>query len=267
MLSSMPPSSLPLSNWFVVSLRPVGQHRRLLRAAKALGADGLSLPGLRLAAREDTPTRVALGCALQCAQVIFTSPAAVRFAVRLRMLAPDARIGAPQTVFALGATTRAALLRSGIADVVVPLQATSESLLALPELMEVRGARIGVVTAPDGRGLLAQRLRERGATLAIAEVYARTPARLDRRHSRRLLGARGHGAACVTSAESLRNVLAALPDDSRSMLLDCVAVVSSERLDAMAHAEGFPTVIRADAPTPRSMLDTLCAHASQRGFR
>lgn len=263
----MPPSYLPLSNWFVVSLRPVGQHRRLLRAAEALGADGLSLPGLRLAAREDTPTRVVLGSALQGSHVIFTSPAAVRFAVRLRMLAPDAPIRAPRTVFALGATTRAALRRAGIADVVVPSRATSESLLALPELASVRGLRIGVVTAPGGRGLLAQRLRERGARLAIAEVYARAPARLNRTHSLRLLAARGHGAVFLTSAESLRNVLAALRDDARAALLRCVAVVSSERLAAIARATGFPTVIRADAPTPRVLLDALCAHASQQGFR
>lgn len=262
----MPPSYLPLSNWLVVSLRPVGQHRRLLRAAKALGADGLSLPGLRLTAREDTPTRDALGFALQCSQVIFTSPAAVRFSVRLRMLEPDARKSAPPTVFALGATTRAALRRAGIAEVVVPSQATSESLLELPELTSVRGIRIGIVTAPDGRGLLAQRLRERGATLAIAEVYARMPARLDRTHARRLLDARGRGAVCVTSAEALHNVLAALPDDARAALRRCVAVVSSERLAALARAAGFPTVIRADTPTPRGLLDALCAHASQRGL-
>jgi len=263
----MPPSYLPLSNWFVVSLRPVGQHRRLLHAAKALGADGLSLPGLRLAAREDTPTRVVLGSALQCAQVIFTSPAAVRFAVRLRMLPPDAPMGEPRTVFALGATTRAALHRAGFADVVVPSQATSESLLALPGLASVRGMRIGIVTAPDGRGLLAQRLRERGAALVIAEVYARMPARLDRTHARRLLDARRHGAVCVTSAEALGNVLAALPDAARAALLRCVAVVSSERLEAIARAAGFPTVIRADAPSPRALLDALRAHASQRTFR
>ncbi len=259
----MPPSSLPLSNWFVVSLRPVGQHRRLLRAAEALGADGLSLPGLRLMAREDTPTQVTLDAALECARVIFTSPAAVRFTVRMRTLGAKPR----QVVFALGEATRTALRRAGIAEVTVPPLATSESLLALPELASVRGARIGIVTAPDGRGLLAQYLREHGATLAIAEVYARMPARLNRAHSQRLLDTRGHGAVCVTSAEALHNVLAALPHAARAALLRCIAVVSSERLLAIARDAGFQTIIRADAPTPRALLDALCTHASQRGFR
>jgi uroporphyrinogen-III synthase len=264
----MPLSSSPLSGWFVVSLRPVGQHRRLLRAAMALGASGLSLPGLRLTAREDTPTRVALDAALGCARVIFTSPAAVRYAVRLRTLAPDAqRTRTPRHVFALGAGTRTALRRAGIANALVPQQAISESLLALPGLASLSGTRIGLVTAPDGRGLLAQQLRERGATVDIAEVYAREPARLGRSHAQRLLDARDHGAVCVTSAEALRNVLIALPDAARAALLDCVAVVSSERLDAIARDAGFVSVIRADGPSPRELLDALCAHAKQRRFR
>ena len=258
----MPLSSPPLSGWFVVSLRPVGQHRALLRAAVAAGADGLSLPGLRLKAREDTPSCVALDAALRCPRVIFASPAAVRCAVRLRML----RQRPHQRVFALGDGTRAALRREGISDVLVPLQATSESLLALPELASVRDARIGLVTAPGGRGLLAQTLGERGATLAIAEVYAREPARLNRAHARRLLDARGRGAVCITSSEALRNVFAALPDAARAKLLDCAAVVSSARLHAIAADAGFAVVIRADGPTPRDLLQALCIHANPRRF-
>jgi len=218
---------------------------------------------MRLTAREDTPTRTALDVALQCSRVIFTSPAAVRHAVRLRMLNPDGQNARIRQIFALGGTTRTALRRAGIAQVLTPRHATSEELLALPDLASVAGARIGVITAPEGRGLLAQRLRDSGATLAIAEVYARTPARLNATHAKRLLNARGSGAVCVTSAEALRNVLGALPEDARAALLRCVAVVSSERLDVCTREAGFQTVVRADAPTPGSLLAALTAHASQ----
>jgi uroporphyrinogen-III synthase len=268
MRSSMPPSSLPLSNWFVVSLRPVGQHRLLLRAAQVLGAHGLSLPGLRLAAREDTPTCKALDIALDCQRVIFTSPSAVRFSVRLRTLKPQtphARI--QQRVFALGTATGSALRRAGMANVTVPAQATSEGLLALPDLQSVQGRDIGIVTAPGGRGLLAQGLRERGARLAIAEVYERAPARLSRSHIRHLIDAHGRGAVCVTSAEALRNVIAALPGDALAVLMRCVAVVSSPRLEAIARDAGFHTTIRAQAPTPRGLIDALSTYASGQGFR
>ncbi|MEO7477920.1 MAG: uroporphyrinogen-III synthase, partial [Lysobacteraceae bacterium] len=166
----MPRSSPPLSGWFVVSLRPVGQHRPLLRLAERLGAEGISLPGLRLTAREDTPTRTALDAALRCSQVIFTSPAAVRSAARMHVLHARPH----QSVLALGAGTQAALRRVGIADVLVPPHASSESLLALPELASLSGARIGIVTAPGGRDLLAGAMRERGAIPVIVHVYART---------------------------------------------------------------------------------------------
>jgi uroporphyrinogen-III synthase len=264
----MPPksrslSSPPLSGWFVVSLRPVGEHRALLHAARVAGATGIALPGLRLRAREDTPTRVALNAALRCPRVIFTSPSAVRSAVRLRTLQTRPR---PQ-IFALGEGTRTALRRAGIADVRVPDEANSERLLAMTDFESVAGARIGLVTAPGGRGLLARRLRERGATLAIAEVYAREPARLNRGHADALLAVHGRGAVCVTSAEALRNVFDALDDRGRTRLLECVAIVSSARLHAIARDAGFARVIDAAGPEPRALIRALAAHAEPQRFR
>ncbi|MBS0213035.1 MAG: uroporphyrinogen-III synthase [Proteobacteria bacterium] len=264
----MPPSVLPLSKWCVVSLRPVGQHARLLRAAQALGACGVPLPGLRLAAREDTPTRHALDSALTADSVIFTSPAAVRYARRLLPQLPtgDGSQGSPRR-FALGAATAAALLRAGGGRAIIPPRTDSEALLALPELGEVRGRRIGLVTAPGGRGLLAAALRERGAALCVAEVYERRPARLGLAHVRRFMAAPDQGAACVTSAEALDNVLAMLPDAARTKLLRGVAVVSSARLAAFARTRGFATTVLASAPAPRDMLAALVEHVSAQRIR
>jgi uroporphyrinogen-III synthase len=267
MPSSMPPSSPPLSGWYVVSLRPVGQHRRLLSAAAAAGAATLSLPGLRLAAREDTPTRAALDTVLRCRNVIFTSPSAVRFAVRLRTLSDPASLRPGQRFFAMGEATRAALKRHGIADAEIAQPATSEGMLASPFLRDIRSQRVGLVTAPGGRGLLAETLRERGATLAVAEVYERAPARLNRAHAERLLRARGQGAVCITSAEALRNVLAALPEAARSRLLEAVAVTPSARLEAAAREAGFGRFARAPGPTPRALVAGLVAHAMGQRFR
>lgn len=256
-----------MANWFVVSLRPVGQQRALLRAARTLGAAGIALPGLRLAAREDTPTRTALDSALAAEFVIFTSPAAVRFARRLlgQGSAAAGRLSMPRC-FALGAATASALRRLGAA-VELPARADSEALLALPDLRDVRGRRIGLVTAPGGRGLLAAQLRERGAELALAEVYERRPARLSRRHLDALRAARGSGALCLTSAEAMANVLAALPANASARLRELVVLASSERLRALAHAAGFGTVLVAAAPTPRALLERLVAHVDGRRFR
>lgn len=238
----------------------------MLRAARALGATGVAVPGLRLAAREDTATRAALDSALAAEFVIFTSPPAVRFAMRLRM--ETATSWHPSSrVFALGAATAAALRRAGVGDVVVPARADSESLLALAQLENVRDRSIGLVTAPGGRGLLAPRLRAGGAQVVVAEVYERRPPRLTARHRQALLTTGGHRAVCITSGEALANVLGALASDARTQVLAAVAVVSSARLRDVAAAAGFREIILAEATTPGALLAALVVHARGRGFR
>ena len=252
-----------MSGWFVVSLRPVGQHATVRRAALEWGASTISLPGLRLRAREDAITRRALADALNCERVIFSSPAAVRSATPLQSLAT---IRKPM-VLAVGRGTSAALRRAGICAVLTPAAETSEGLLALPELRHVAGVSIGLVTAPGGRGLLATTLRARAADLRIAEVYTREPARLTRRHSEALLDAKGSGALLLSSAEALANVLAALPVTARQRLFECLVVVSSERLAGIARDAGFARIVPATSASPRAMLNALAAHAKSASFR
>jgi len=275
----MPQAPLPLSGWFVVSLRPVGRHAAVRRAALEFGAATISLPGLRLRAREDAPTRRALADALDCERVIFTSPAAVRSATPLQTLATvRKRAVAERVVLAIGRGTAATLRLAGVDAVTTPETETSEGLLALPELRHVAGARIGLITAPGGRGLIASTLAAHGADLRIAEVYAREPARLTRRHIEALLDATGSGALLLSSAEALANVLAALPDAARARLLDCTVIASSERLADVARAAGFirfpvardagfKRIAMAVSAQPRELLAALAAHAKSQRFR
>ncbi len=146
------------------------------RAAAALGARILPLSTLRLAALD---AGVALAAALACDLIVFTSPASVRFAARQ----PPLRSRPGQRWLAVGAGTAAALRRSGVRDVVAPDgRADSESLLALPALEHVAGRDIGLITAPGGRGVIAETLAHRGARLHLAPVYRReaAPPRRDR---------------------------------------------------------------------------------------
>lgn len=247
----------------MVSLRPVGQHTAVRRAALKLGASTISLPGLRLRTREDRITRLALTAALDCERVIFSSPAAVRAAARLQTLSTVRK----PVLLAIGRGTAAALHRAGLAAAITPQPETSEGLLALPQLRHVDGATIGLVTAPGGRGLLAPALHARGAKVRVAEVYAREPARLTRRHFEALLNANGTGALLLSSAEALANVLAALPTTARRRLLDCLVVASSERLAGIARAAGFTRIVPATGASPRELLAALVAHAKSQRFR
>src|SRR5690606_29004115 len=95
--------------------------------------------------------RGSLRQALAAPRVVFTSPAAVAAAASLQPLRPRAT----QAWVAVGAGTAQALRRAGAGDIRSPRRMDSEGLLALPQLREVQGLDVGLVTAPGGRGVIA----------------------------------------------------------------------------------------------------------------
>ncbi|HKT41735.1 MAG TPA: uroporphyrinogen-III synthase, partial [Rhodanobacteraceae bacterium] len=98
----------PLKGTRIAITRPVGTGAAWARRVRALGGTPLLLPGSSLRAASDArAARAALRMALACDVAIFTSPAAVKFALRLDALRSRA------TPLAPGAGTRAALRRAG----------------------------------------------------------------------------------------------------------------------------------------------------------
>lgn len=242
----------------VVHSRPVGAGRALSRRLAAAGFDPIHLPAITLCAptqRETVVTRLALLPGYGA--VIAVSAAAVRHA---RMLVPTLRL--PETVrgFAVGAGSARALQRICAAEVMRPQRADSEGLLALAALNDVAGWRMAILAAPDGRTLLAETLRRRGAQVDVIHVYRRQRPRWDRRHHERLARL-ARPLVLVTSAESLRNLLE-LAGPARSALTRGMAVVSSERLRQAAADAGFPHIQRADGPDIDALL-VACKLASR----
>lgn len=243
-----------LAGWYVISLRPLNQHASVRRAAKRTGARAFALSTLRLRPLDAKP---ALRAALACPRVIVSSPAAVRLADA--QLPLSKRRG--QRWFALGAGSAAALHRRGIDGVRVPLAGSdSEALLAHPDLQDVRGQAIGLLTAPGGRGLLADRLRARGATLRIAEVYRREPVAIAPARLHALSALRGEIALLLTSREAFDPLWQGLSPGLRKRLLGGPCVVASDRLAAWARSLGFKKVLRAGDARPSSLLSTLASH-------
>ena len=189
----------PAAAWYVISLRPRGAHAAVRRAAARHGAGVVALSPWILRARDDATTRAALDAALRAPRVVFTSPAAVRSAAALH---PLAGLGA-RTWLAVGAGTAAALRRAGIDTVVAPARMDSDGLLALPALRDLAGADVGLVTAPDGRGVLAPALRARGARILRADVYERQPVAPDPRAVATLLDLRVPAVVLLTSGGAL----------------------------------------------------------------
>lgn len=248
------PAHVP--EWTLVSLRPRGQHASMRRAARVLGGQLVALSPWAVQARDDDATRTALRQALQADRVVFTSPAAVHAAARLAALTT-----APAGLWlAVGAGTAAALRAHGAHAVLAPTRMDSEGLLDLPELAQLHGLRVALVTAPGGRGLIAPTLEARGAQLQRVDVYTRVPLALPPRQLQRLRRQPAPWVLALSSADALERMVAQLPPDLLARLRHAPAVVASERLAELAAAAGFTRVQRAQGPQPLQLVQA--AHAA-----
>jgi uroporphyrinogen-III synthase len=251
-----------LAGWTVISLRPASQQAAVRAAAQARGAAFVSLPGVAL---EALPvSREVLQRSLACAQVVFTSPAAVEFAHAAQALP------ATLAAIAVGSGTAQALVERGIVALQPPPQRMrSEGVLDLAVLAAPRanGACVGLVTAPGGRDAIAPALRERGFEVRVAEVYRRVEPRWSAAQIAALEAAQAPRAVLLTSGEALSNALRRLPAAARATLLDAAAIASSERLAAAAREAGFATTLAAASPRVESLLDALGAHAKGAAIR
>jgi uroporphyrinogen-III synthase len=248
--------------WYVISLRPQGQHASLRRAAHRHGARLLALSPWRLQALDDDDTRDRLRQALQAEYVLFTSPAAVRFAERLRPL----QGAAGQTWLAVGSGTASALRRAGVAGVHAPARMDSEGLLALPELQGLHGRDLGLVSAPAGRDLLATTLAERGARLLRADVYRREPLALAAPALASLRAMSAPACLLLSSGGALVQVLERLPADLAARLRETTVIAASARLLRSAQDSGFRDAELAAGPRPAQML-SAAEDAILRRFR
>lgn len=235
----------------LISLRPAGQHDSLRHAAARHGLGLVAVSPWRLRERDDDATRADLAQALAAPAVVFTSPAAVRAAAGLADLH---RIQSPHWL-AVGEGTARALARAGIAHVQQPARMDSEGLLALPALAQV--PRIGLVTAPGGRGLIAAELARRGVEVVRADVYERLALPLAPALLRRLRELPAPWVLAVSSGEAFERVLAALPADIATAWRGQQVVVASARLATQVRAHGFPHVLQAAGPRPAQLIAAL----------
>ena len=173
-----------------------------------------------------------------------------------------------QQWFALGSGSAAALHRAGVSSVHTPEHGSdSEALLALPQLQHLRGERVGLITAPGGRGLIERSLAARGAQVMKAEVYRREPLAITPSRLQQLLELGPNTALLMTSAEAFAPLWQCLPPAARKRLLARPCVVASERLEQQARTLGFRRVLHARDASPANLLSALVEHVQRVRFR
>lgn len=238
----------------VAITRPAGTAAALAAAVRGRGGIPVLLPGLSLRQAEDVQAAaIELDHALTADVIVFTSPAAVAHAQQLHRLVTQAQ------VCALGAGTAKALARAGIKDVRFPDREDSEGLLAMDIMSQLGHARVALVGAAGGRGILRSVLRERSARFDEVLVYRRGPARLDARHRGAASAFTRRDRVLLSSAEALENLRQGLAGLPWQALLGAAWIVSSERLATMARDAGIATVHVASSAQGPALLD-MAAH-------
>jgi uroporphyrinogen-III synthase len=162
----------PLHGIGVLVTRPEQQAMTLCRLLEAQGAATVRLPAIEIKPCGDLGALQAQVAAFEAFDlIVFTSANAVRFGSALLEQRHDLNLAA------IGPATARALQQSGYRVAVQPAAGfDSEALLKSARLEHISGHRILLIKGSDGRQLLEQELRRRGAHVVSADVYERTPA-------------------------------------------------------------------------------------------
>ena len=246
------PTTPTLAGWTVVSLRPQNRHDAVRRAAAPYGVRVFSASPFRLHATGD---RAALDAALVCPIRIASSPEAVRFAAALRPLRGS--------WWAVGQGTARALRAAGATRVEIAEPQNADGLLALESLQNLRGKAVGLVTAPDGRGLMERELPARGARLQVAHVYVREPVRLAPARLQALAALGTRSALLVSSQSAFGQFWRQLDEKSRERWRGRPCVASSARLLQYLRQQGFRRLAQAESTHPSAMLRALATCAGR----
>jgi uroporphyrinogen-III synthase len=240
----------------VLVTRPVHQADKLVRLIGDAGGEAVRFPALAIEAPTDPARAKEVLSSLHSFDLaIFVSPNAVDHGLALLGSTwPDA-----VPIAAVGEGSAAALRRNGIITVIVPpYGADSESLLATPQLSNLRSKRVLILRGVGGRELLAQELRRRGAEVAYAECYRRGQPRAD---PAELIGRWEQGrvhAVTVASGETLDNLFAMLGPDGQKLL--CATPVFAPHVSIAERAKRFGlTQVAITPPGDEGLLRGLSA--------
>lgn len=241
--------AVPLAGKTIVVTRPQAQAAPLAEAIAAAGGTPLIFPLLEISpAADPKPLAEAAERLADYALAVFISPNAVDYA--LPALLAHGSWPAALTPAAVGQGTVRALAAHGIAGCVAPTERfDSEALLELPALAagQVAGKRVAIFRGDGGRELLADTLRERGATVDCIPCYRRSgpsegvvpliaawrAGRLD--------------AITVSSSEGLRHLVDLLDTDGLARLRNTPVFVPHARIAENARALGLSNIILTDA--------------------
>lgn len=165
-----------------------------------------------------------------------------------------------QSVLAIGTSTAHALEQAAITVEAVPEKDySSEGLLALPQLQQVKGKHIAIIAGTGGRELLEKTLTARGAQVIKIDTYSRRCPSADKLSNDLLLTWQQAGVEIIvgSSFSSLENLYLLTHRDFHPWLLSKQILVVSQRMQEKAFALGFRHFIKAQNATDKAIIKAL----------
>lgn len=209
----------------LITRRPE-QATELAKAVEAAGGIAASFPLLDIIPREEHVVAAEEALLPEPEVLIYVSANAVDHGARWHR--PDA------TTIAIGPATLSRLQEIGVAGAVNPGGGfDSESLLADPFLAKVPGKRIRIVRGQDGREMLRDTLRNRGAVVDYLAVYERKARQVPDDEVAQLKRQLENGeisGITIMSVAAMQSLLALFRGPARDLLLRARLVTPSRRV-------------------------------------
>ncbi len=250
----------PLHGRTVVVTRARAQASGLAAALRALGAEAIELPAIRIVPRIDSPeVRDAVHDLHSYALVCLTSPNGVRLLFEaMANEGRDARALANATVAAIGPGTAAALAERGVIADVVPERFVAEALVQALADLDIADRPVLVARAAEARDALPDALRERGARVDVVALYETVA---EEPEAEAVEAAQGADYVTFTSSSTVRNFVAAVGDRfPRGARVVSIGPVTSEA----AREAGLEVDVEAARHDPSGLVDALLADAAGR---
>ena len=260
-VSAVPDLAGSLAGRTLVVMRPHEQAGSLCERIRALGGYALLFPVIAVGPAIDSAPLEAIVPRLdEFDLAFFVSPNAVHHAMQFVL----ARRAWPRTlgVATVGKGSERVLRGYGFEQVIAPQHGfDSEAVIALPEFsaQAVAGRRVLILRGDGGRELLADTLRERGASVEYVTCYRRFCPDND---PAQLLDPVARGKVdglLLTSSEGVRNLRQMLGADGLAALCAVTVFASHPRIVAQAREAGFTHVVETPAGDD-GLMQTLVNH-------
>ena len=247
-------SELALANIGIAITRPLNQATKLTELIQKAGGHVISFPLIEIVPLDDYATfENVIANINDFYWLLFISSNAVQNSMP-RLI----KQGAPKTLkfAAIGPTTAASLNAFGVKEVTIPIgnRFDSESLLSLPEMHDLQSKKVMVVRGIGGRDVLANTLKNRGATVTFAECYQRTNPQSNCDILTKAYANHQLQSIIVTSSEAMRHLLDLTHD--ATWLKNVTLCVNHARVAEQPLAMGLNTIV-AEAPGDAAMVDLL----------